>query len=126
MKRNSIINNAPITMNITTDLDAIAAIIRSHGGRVYWPRKVVPTEIDKENGKKIKALRKSLGQNGKGLTQAEFAKAIHRNATYLSQVECGRVRVSFRIAQSIYEAYRVYPDIKFAGNEKASNITAIA
>ena len=120
---NAIINNTDVTvsMPVNMNLKQMKSALKALGYIVIRGRKAEPTAIDKENGKKIKALRKSLG-----LTQAEFAKGIHRNASYLSQIECGRVRVSFRTAQSIYEAHRVYPDIKFVGKEMGTNITPIA
>ena len=117
-------NNVPVSMNITTDLNAIAAIIRSHGGVVYWPKKVEPTEVDIENGMKLRALRKSLGE--KGLTIAEFADKIHRHPQYVWAIEKGRKRVSLRYSQAVYEAFRVYPNIKFHEVEKENNITPIA
>lgn len=116
--------SAPITMNITTDLAAIIAIVKQHGYTVIKNRKVVPTEIDRENGMKLRALRKSLGE--KGLTIEEFANKIHRNPNYVWMIEKGRARVSLRYSQAVYEAFRVYPDIRFHEKEKEpSNIVSM-
>jgi transcriptional regulator with XRE-family HTH domain len=119
--------SAPITMNITTDLAALIAIIKQHGYTVTKHRKVVPTEIDRENGMKLRALRKSLiGGNGKPLTIAEFADKIHRHPQYVWNVEKGNYRVSMRYSQAVYEAFRVYPDIRFHEKEKeTSNIVSM-
>ena len=116
--------SAPITMNITTDLAALIAIVKQHGYTVIKNRKAIPTEIDMENGMKLRALRKSLGE--KGLTIAEFAEKIHRHPQYVWAIEKGRKRVSLRYSQAVYEAFRVYPNIKFHEVEKENNITPIA
>ena len=75
-----------------------------------------PSDVDKENGMKLRELRKSLG-----LKQYQFAEKIHRNKNYVSTIEKGRARVSFRYSQAVYEAFRVYPDIKFHEVEKETN-----
>ena len=113
-------------MNITTDLAALIAIVKQHGYTVIKNRKAVMTEVDKENGMKLRALRKSLGEKGKGISIAEFADKIHRNPNYVWMIEKGRARVSLRYSQAVYEAFRVYPDIRFHEKEKeSSNIVSM-
>ena len=127
INKNTNTTSANVTMNITTDLAALIAIVRQHGYKVTLRKAPsTPTETDKENGMKLRALRKSLGE--KGLTIAEFASKIHRHPQYVWAVEKGRERVSMRYSQAVYEAFRVYPDIKFHEAEKekeTSNIVSL-
>ena len=117
-------NNATITMNITTDLAALIAIVKQNGYLVIKPRKVVTTEADKENGMKLRALRKSIGE--KGLTIKEFAKRINRHPQYVWGIENGKYPITLRFSQCVYEAFRVRPDVRFHEKEKAaSNIVSL-
>ena len=109
--------SANITMNVTADLAALIAIVKQHGYSVTLRKApAAPSDVDKENGMKLRELRKSLG-----LKQYQFAEKIHRNKNYVSTIEKGRARVSFRYSQAVYEAFRVYPDIKFHEVEKETN-----